>query len=111
LRITEPDDQITVLLRKRIYAQLEGSISIPPGSPHQHVIRSFLDSRGLEWPEDAEFPKTVFPAIPVQIFQDIEPLPALPAELARLMADFFAQVGLEGRSSLQYHLWMIARKG
>jgi hypothetical protein len=111
LRITEPDDQITVLFNRRVSSEVEGSISIPPGSPHQQVVRSFLKSRRLEWPEHSEFPKTIFPAVPVQIFREITPLPTDPAQLSRLTINFFLHVGLEGCSSLLYRHWMIARKG
>jgi hypothetical protein len=111
LHIREPDDQITVWFKRRVYDEIEGSISIPPGSPHQQAIRSFLKSRRLEWPEDCEFPKTVYPAIPVQIFQDLTPLPTDPAALSRLAMDFFLHLGLEDRSSVQYSHFMIAKKG
>jgi hypothetical protein len=111
LRITEPDDQISVLFSGTVYSEVEGSISIPPASPHQQAIRSFLKSRRLEWPEGSEFPKRIFPAIPVQVFGGITPLPTDPAELSRLTFDFFLHVGLEGCSSLLYRHWMIAKKG
>jgi hypothetical protein len=111
LRITEPDDQITVWFNRTTYKELDGNISIPPGSPHHQAIRSFLKSRRLEWPVDSEFPKTIFPAIPVQVFREITPLPTNPAELSRLTGDFFLHVGLEGHSSLLYRHWMIAKKG
>jgi hypothetical protein len=110
LRITEPDDQITVLFNRTVYTEVVESISIPPGSPHQQAIRSFLKSRRFEWPVDSEFPKTIYPAIPVQIFREITPLPTDPAELSRLTVDFFLHVGLESRSSLLYRHWMIAKK-
>jgi hypothetical protein len=111
LRITEPDDQISVLFNRTVYTEVAESISIPPASPHQQAIRRFLKSRGFEWPEDFEFPKTVYPAIPVQIFQEITALPTDPAQLARLTVDFFLHLGLESRSSLLYRHWMIAKKG
>lgn len=97
LRITEPDDQITVLFNKTVFTEVVESISIPPGSPHQVAIRSFLKSRRFEWPVDSEFPKTIYPALPVQIFREITPLPTDPAELSQLTADFFLHVGLESR--------------
>lgn len=85
LRITEPDDQINVLFSRRtlfskktVCGEVQGSISIPPGSPHQQAVRSFLKSRRLEWPEDREFPKAIFPAIPVQIFQALSRFQRVP---------------------------------
>jgi hypothetical protein len=111
LYITEPDDQITVLFNKTAYTGVVVSISIPPVSPHQQPIRGFLKSRRFERPVDSEFPKCVYPAIPVQIFREITPLPTDPANLSRLTADFFLHVGLESRSPLVYRHWMIARKG
>ena len=111
LHITEPDDQVTVLLNKTVCTQVVESISIPLGSPHQQAIRSFLISRRFEWPVNSEFPKTIYPAIPVQIFREITPLPTEPADLSQLTVDFFLHIGLESRSSLLYRHWMIARKG
>ena len=111
LRITEPDDQITVLFNRTVYTEVVASISIPPVSPHQQAIRSFLKNRRFEWPVESEFPETIYPAIPVQIFREITPLPTNPAELSRLTVDFFLHVGLESRSSLLYRHWMIAKKG
>jgi hypothetical protein len=110
LRITEPDDQITVLLNRTAYTEVVESISIPPVSPHQQAIRSFLKSRSFVWPIDSEFPETIHPAIPVQIFGEITPLPTDPTELSRLTVDFFLHVGLESRSSLLYRHFMIAKK-
>jgi hypothetical protein len=111
LHITEPDDQITVLFNKTAYTGLVVSITIPPVSPHQQAIRSFLKSRGIVRRVDSEFPKCIYPAIPVQVFREIAPLPRDPADLSRLTADFFLHLGLERRSPLVYRHWMIARKG
>jgi hypothetical protein len=111
LHITEPDDQITVLFNRTAYTEMVASISIPPASPHQQAIRSFLKSRRFVWPVHSEFPKPIYPAIPVQIFREISPLPTEPDELSRLTFDFFLHVGLESQSSLLYRHWMIARKG
>jgi hypothetical protein len=111
LRITEPDDQINVWFNRWVDIEPSANISIPPGSPHQHTIRRFLKSRHLEWPEDSEFPKTIFPAIPVQIFREITPLPAASVELSRLAGDFFLHLGLDGHSTLLYRHWVIAKKG
>jgi hypothetical protein len=111
LHITEPDDQITVRFNKTAYTGVVMSISIPPVSPHQQAIRSFLKSRRFVRPVDSEFPRCIYPAIPVQVFREIAPLPTDPDDLSRLTADFFLHVGLDNRSTLVYRHWMIAKKG